>query len=145
MKTKKIYFLLISILLFAFDLAMCFILNAYSLEITAIDEKILYIVTKCVVLAIFAAIIILGLFKKDNANYVVQYGATLIIQILPLAIRYLSVVEKGFLISVILTFVSILIYAAIVLGFAVLSQKTLKATKSLEGKTIPVKEDDTDE
>lgn len=79
--------------------------------------------------------------KKDNANYIIQYVTTLIIQFLPLFIRLLLSIEYGFLISIIIFFVSVLIYSCIVFGSIILSKKSLLVDEKLKGKEIPIKED----
>ena len=104
-----------------------------------------YICIKILVVVLLVVTVALSSFKKDSANYILQYISTLTIQFVPLAIRYLSVVENGFLVSIIITFVFFLIYAGVVLGLSVLSKKTIVAAKQLEGKTIPVNEETKDE
>ncbi len=141
MKNRNIWMLTISIMILIFDIAMSFILDAYSLKIASTDSKVLYISTKSLVVAILLVIVVLSFLKKDISNYILQYVGTLILQLVPLVIRYLSAVENGFLISVILTFVFLIVYTGIVLGLSVLSKKTIVAAKKLEGKTIPVKEE----
>lgn len=141
MKNKNIRLLIISIMILIFDIAMGFILDAYSLKITANDSKLLYISIKSLVVVLLVATVALSFFKKDLANYFLQYISTLILQFVPLMIRYLSPIENGFLISIILTFILLLIYAGIVLGLSALNKKTAVAAKQLEGKIIPVKEE----
>ena len=70
-----------------------------------------------------------------------QYFITIIIQFLPLFIRLLSSLERGFLISIIIFFVSLLIYSCIVFGSIILSKKSLVVDEKLKGKEIPIKED----
>lgn len=141
MQNKNIWLLFISTLILVFDIIMGFILSLYSVEIINTDSKILYICIKLIALVLLIAIIALSFRKKDTANYLVQYISTLILQFVPLIVRYLSVVKNGFLISLIITFVALIIYFSIIIGFSVLSKKTIIASKNLEGKTIPVKED----
>lgn len=141
MKNRNIWILTISIMILIFDIAISFILDAYSLKIASTDSKVLYIITKSLVVAILLVIVVLSFLKKDISNYILQYVGTLILQLIPLVIRYLSAVENGFLISVILTFVFLIVYTGIVLGLSVLSKKTIVAAKKLEGKTIPIKEE----
>lgn len=145
MKNKNIWLLAISIIILTFDIAMGFILDAYSLKIDSTDSKILYISIKVLVLVLLMVTVALSFLKKDSANYTLQYISALVLQFVPLAIRYLSAVENGFLVSIILTFVFLLIYTGIVLGLSALSKKTIAAAKQLEGKTIPVKEETKDE
>lgn len=145
MKNKNIWLLAISIIILMFDIAMVFILDAYSLKIASTDSKILYVSIKVLVVVLLIITVALSFLKKDSANYILQYITTLVLQFVPLAIRYLSAVENGFLVSIILTFVFLLIYTGIVLGLSALSKKTIAAAKQLEGNTIPVKEERKDE
>ncbi|MGN0760532.1 MAG: hypothetical protein ACI4MV_01110 [Christensenellales bacterium] len=145
MKNKNIWLLAISIIILLFDIAMVFILDAYSLKIASTDSKILYVSIKVLVVVLLIITVALSFLKKDSANYILQYITTLVLQFVPLAIRYLSAVENGFLVSIILTFVFLLIYTGIVLGLSALSKKTIAAAKQLEGNTIPVKEERKDE
>lgn len=141
MKKSNVWLLVITSIIIAFDVAMLFVLNTYSFEIKSQDSKILYYSVKSFsILALFAYFVI-GFLKKDVANYIVQYGCTLVLQFLPLMVRYLSIVENGFVISLVITFVIILVYLGIIIGFSVLNKKTLEASKKLEGKTIPVQEE----
>ena len=141
MRDKNIWLFTISIIILIFDIAMGFILDAYSLKIVSTDSKILYICIKILVVILLVVTVTLSVLKKDLANYILQYISTLALQFVPLAIRYLSAVENGFLVSIILTFVFLLIYIGVVLGLAVLSKRTIVVEKQLEGKTIPVKEE----
>lgn len=141
MRNKNIWLLVISIIILIFDIAMGFILNAYSMKIVAEDSRILYISVKCLVVILLIAIVLLCFLKNDTSHYALQYLSTLFIQFLPLAIRYLSALESGFLVSIILTFVILIIYTGIVLAFTLLRKRTIVTAKKLEGKTIPVNED----
>lgn len=142
MKSKNLWLIVISVLILIFDIAMSFILDAYSLKIVKQDSYILYACAKCIVVFCFVAIIVVGFLKKDSSHYFIQYIATLLVQLIPLIIRYLSTSTNGFLISIIIFFVSLIIYSAIVLGLFVLSKSTMRVSKTLEGEKIPVKEDD---
>lgn len=141
MKNKNMGLLFISTFILVFDIIMAFILSTYSLEIISTDSKILYICIKIIALLLFIAIVAFGFRKKDTANYIIQYISTLILQFIPLIVRYLSAVDNGFLISLIVTFVALILYFSIIIGFNALSKKTMIASKNLEGKTIPIKED----
>ena len=141
MKIKNIWLIVVSIIILAFDIAMSFILDVYSLKIVAKDSYALYACAKCIAVISFIAIIVAGLLKKDSSHYIIQYIATLLVQFIPLIIRYLSTTANGFLLSIIIFFVSLIIYCVIVLGLFVLSKKTLQMSKTLEGKKIPVKEE----
>ena len=101
MKNKNIWLLAISIIILMFDIAMVFILDAYSLKIASTDSKILYISIKVLVVVLLIITVALSFLKKYSANYILQYITTLVLQFVPLAIRYLSAVENGFLVSII--------------------------------------------
>lgn len=135
MKGKN--FVVISALILVFDIALGFILGAYRLDISQQDIKILYIVSKCVVIMAFIWIIVLFYIKKDVANYVIHYIATLILQFVPLAVRYLSLTENGFLASVIISSALIIIYCALTAVLLVLGNKTAKAANDLKGQILP--------
>lgn len=141
MRNKNIWLLVMSIIILIFDIAMGFILNAYSMKIVAEDSRILYISVKCLVVILLIAIVSSCFLKNDTSHYALQYLSTLFIQFLPLAIRYFSALESGFLVSIILTFVILIIYTGIVLAFSLLRKRTIDTAKKLEGKTIPVNED----
>ena len=144
MKNRNLWIIVISFLILIFDIVMSFILDAYSLKIVEQDSYVLYICAKCLVVALFAAMIFAGFLKKDSSHYAIQYIITILIQFIPLIIRYLSTSNNGFLISIIIFFVSLIIYCAIVLGLFIVSKRTLQISKKLEGKKISVKEE-TDE
>lgn len=145
MKIKNLWLIVISIIVLLFDVAIGFILDAYSLKIVEQDSYVLYVCAKCIFVACLVAIIVVGFLKKDSSHYVIQYIATLLVQLIPLIIRYLSTSANGFVISIIIFFVSLIIYCAIVLGLFVLSKRTMQAAKALEGKNIPIKEEDFNE
>lgn len=142
MKRNHIWLLTISVIILVFDIAMSFILNAYGTKITANDTNILYICSKVLFVVAYLAVVIFGLLKKDVANYAIQYIASVVVQFIPLIIRYVSIVSNGFVISIVIFFAALLVYCGIVLGLWVLSQKTRKASVTLEGKRIPVKEEE---
>ena len=142
---KKICFLSASILILAFDIALTFILDAYGVNITSWDIRILYIVAKCLAVIALAGVVFLYFFKKDTANYAIQYIATVIFQFVPLVIRYLSVFDFGFVVSVVILFVALLLYCCLIFGLWILSCKAAKATRNLEGEKLSPKEEKTAE
>lgn len=142
MKRKHVWLLTISAIILVFDIAMSFILNANGAKIIANDTNILYLCSKVFFVGVYIAVVICGLLKKDVANYAIQYIASIVVQFVPLIIRYVSILSNGFVISIIIFFVALLIYCGTVLGLYALSQKTRKATVELEGKRIPIKEDE---
>lgn len=142
MRSRNLWLIVISILILIFDIAMSFILDAYSLRIVERDSYALYVCAKCIVVSCLVAIIVAGFLKKDTSHYIIQYLITLLMQLIPLIIRYLSTSTNGFLISIIIFFVSLIIYCAIFFGLFVLSKRIMQTSKTLEGKKILVKEED---
>lgn len=141
MKLKKTFLLIISLIVLVFDISLIFILNSYSIK----ANGFLYIVSKCIALLSFVGVIILGLCKKDLANYILQYIITIIFQFIPLVTRYLSVIENGFVISIIIFFISTIVYLCIELGLLLLNKKSQKALENLKGQEIEIKEIKTNE
>lgn len=140
MNKKSNFFIVISLIVLIFSVVLSFVLNDYF-PIVGNNNLILYIIAKSLFALFLIGIVILFFTKKDNANYIIQYVTTLIIQFLPLFIRLLSSIEYGFLISIIIFFVSVLIYSCIVFGTIILSKKSLLVDEKLKGKEIPIKED----
>ncbi len=141
MKDKNIWLLAVSSLILVFDIAMAFVLNAYSVKIEGSDRILLYVLAKCAAVLALIAIAAYGFFKKDAANYIIQYIATLVLQFVPLIVRYASDSNGGFIASVVVFFVALIIYCALLLGLHILSKRTAAASKKLEGEKIPVKND----
>lgn len=140
MNKKTVFFVVISLIVLISSVVLSLVLNDY-ITIVGNNNLILYITAKSLFTLFLIGIVILFFTKKDNANYIIQYVTTLIIQFLPLFIRLLSSIEYGFLISIIIFFVSVLIYSCIVFGSIILSQKSLLVDEKLKGKEIPIKED----
>lgn len=140
MNKKTVFFVVISLIVLISSVVLSLVLNDY-IAIVGNNNLILYITAKSLFTLFLIGIVILFFTKKDNANYIIQYVTTLIIQFLPLFIRLLSSIEYGFLISIIIFFVSVLIYSCIVFGSIILSQKSLLVDEKLKGKEIPIKED----
>lgn len=140
MNKKTVFFVVISLIVLISSVVLSLVLNDY-IAIVGNNNLILYITAKSLFTLFQIGIVILFFTKKDNANYIIQYVTTLIIQFLPLFIRLLSSIEYGFLISIIIFFVSVLIYSCIVFGSIILSKKSLLVDEKLKGKEIPIKED----
>lgn len=136
MKEKKIYLAITSFLILLFDIGLVFILNVYSVK----NTEAIYIISKCITLLAFACVTILGFFKKDLASYFLQYIITIVFQFVPLAIRYLSAIKKGFIVSVIILFISVLFYMCVEYGLLLLNKKTRKALENLKGYEIDIEE-----
>lgn len=141
MKNKNIFAIVISAIILAFDISMSFIFNSYGVKIVAQDFNILYIIAKCIAIIAFIGIAIFAFFRKDSASYIIQYVATIILQFVPLITRYLSLINNGFILSLIIFFVTLIIYFGLIFGLFVLGIKSAKAAKNLEGKKISVKDD----
>ena len=140
MNKKTVFFVVISLIVLISSVVLSLVLNDY-IAIVGNNNLILYITAKSLFTLFLIRIVILFFTKKDNANYIIQYVTTLIIQFLPLFIRLLSSIEYGFLISIIIFFVSLLIYSCIVFGSIILSKKSLVIDEKLKGKEIPIKRD----
>ena len=140
MNKKTVFFVVISLIVLMSSAVLSLVLNDY-IAIVGNNNLILYITAKSLFTLFLIGIVILFFTKKDNANYIIQYVTTLIIQFLPLFIRLLSNIEYGFLISIIIFFVSVLIYSCIVFGSIILSKKSLLVDEKLKGKEIPIKKD----
>ena len=141
MKNKNIFVIVISAIILAFDISMSFIFNSYGVKIVAQDFNILYIIAKCIAIIAFIGIAIFVFFRKDSASYIIQYVATIILQFVPLITRYLSLINNGFILSLIIFFVTLIIYFGLIFGLFVLGNMSAKAAKNLEGKKISVKDD----
>ena len=141
MKGNKVFLFIISLIMLSFDIALFFVLNALSTK----NTSALLIVSKCFAILAFIWIIILGMCKTHLASYLLQYCITVILQFVPLIIRYLYIVEGGFIISIIVFFISIIIYLGLVFGLLSQNKKSIKATEELEGREIKLKENDKDE
>lgn len=137
MKEKRIYLLAISLVILIIDVALIFILNTYSVKITSV----LYIISKCVAVISFLGIVALGICKRDPASYILQYAIAIMFQFVPLAIRYISILNNGYIVSIIVFFVSIIIYISLELGLLALRNKSIKASEYLIGKEITIREE----
>ena len=139
MNKKRSFFIVISLIVLICSVVLSFILNDY-IPIIGNNNLILYIAAKSLSVLALISMVVLFFTKKDNANYIIKYITTLIIQFLPLFIRLLSSLECGFLISIIIFFVVILIYSCIVFGSIILSKKSIVMDEKLKGKEIPINE-----
>lgn len=135
MKEGKVYWLIISFIILLFDISLIFILNLYSVN----NIGILYIVSKSIAVLSFIGIVMLGFFKRDLSCYLLQYIIAIIFQFIPLIIRYLSIGENGFVFSIIILFVSVIVYLCLEFGLLILSKKSLKAIEKLKGTEINTK------
>ena len=135
MKKEKIYWLIISFIILLFDISLIFILNTYSVK----NIGAFYIVSKSISVLSFIGIVMLGFFKRDLSCYSLQYIIAIIFQFIPLIIRYLSIGENGFVFSIIILFVSVIVYLCLEFGLLFLSKKSLKATEKLKGIEINTK------
>lgn len=140
MNKKNSFFVVISLIVLISSVVLSLVLNDY-IPIAGNNNLILYITAKSLFTLFLIGIVILFFTKKDTANYIIQYVTTLIIQFLPLFIRLLSSIEYGFLISIIIFSMSVLIYSCIVFSSIILSKKSLLVDEKLKGKEIPIKED----
>lgn len=135
MKAKKIYLLIISLVVLALDISLIFILNACHVKCVS---PVVYGISKGFAVIALTCIVALGLCKKDLANYVLQYVITIIFQFVPLVTRFLSLTF-----STIILCVSLILYLCLEFGLIHLNQKSLKALEKLKGREIEIKELDT--
>lgn len=134
MKKYKIYLLILSLMVLSFDVAMIFILNAYSVK----NTKIIYIISKCVSIIILISVVIMVFCKNDMPNYLLQYSIAIIFQFIPLTIRYISVVKNGEVISFVIFTVTTIVYFGTEFGLLLLNKKSLSAIEKLKGQEIKV-------
>ncbi len=136
MKKNNVLLFTISLIILAFVIIMGFVLSTYSVRIVRHNDLILYMFSKVLYLIVFLVIVGLGIIKQKSRNYFIQYSLAIIAQFIPLAIRYLSLLKKGFVLSIILFFISCVILCGIEIGIAFLDKKTKIATKKLQGEMI---------
>ena len=137
MSKNRIGLLIISIAILLVDVAMVFVLNAFSKS-----NVVLYVVSKCIAIAAFVGVTVFGLSKKKEvAHYYLQYVITISFQFVPLVIRYIPMTDNGQIITFIVFFVSVLVYLGLEIGLIILNHKAFLATEHLKGKEIPIKEE----
>ena len=135
----KFYFLVIGFVVLAFSIIMAFLLHENN-PIEFERGQFLYYTTKVIVsLSLVLVILYIAFFKKDRANIIIQMVLTLILQFLPLIVRFmLTREEPRFILTVVLVFVVFIIYLIFVLSFDLLTDRVKKVQPKLEGKKINV-------
>jgi len=136
---KRIYLAMLLLFVFAFALAMGFVLN--TMMPLEVEKAILfYWITKGFVLAcLFGLTLYLVLRKQEVSNAVIVLGATLLIQFLPLGLRWLLRGDEPLYIwASILVFVVVVAYLAVFFSTDVLNDKVQEVVPKLEGKSIKV-------
>jgi len=136
---KRLYFIGLTLICLFFSILLAIILNG-NLPIEAESGNVLYITTKIVV-SLFLVICVghCAYFHNDRGNQIIQLSLTIILQFLPLIIRFiLTSKNPNFILAIILTFTVIIIYLGIVLSLDILNKKTNKAEILLKGKKIAI-------
>lgn len=136
---SSLYLLIAGLLILVFSFVLGYLLEKH-LPLETDEALILYIITKGIAsLVLVWMVIYLVFLKKDPANLVIQFSATLVYQFLPLLVRFLMTGDEPRLIlSVIVIFLVTIIYFAVFFAVDVLNLKVKQAEKELKGRTIPV-------
>lgn len=139
----KLYFIGLTLIFLSFSVLLAVVLNG-NMPITEGSGNILYITTKIIVSLIL--IICVGYcvyFHNDRGNQIIQLSLTILLQFLPLLIRFiLTAEEPSFALAIILSFVITIIYLGIVLSLDILSAQINKTAVLLEGKKIAIVSDE---
>ena len=142
---NKLYLSIVSIIVLAFSLVLGFILDGMeSMAISSGTPKTIYWVSKGIVLGLFVIVTLYVILRKqDVGNIYILLNMTLIIQVLPFAQSLLLRWDNPLVVwSLILLFISVIIYVALFFGLDVLNDKIQKVEPTLEGKSIEVVDED---
>ncbi len=143
---NKLYLSLVAIVVLAFSLVLGFVLDGMeSMAISSGTPTIIYWVSKGIVLGLFVIVTLYIVFRKqDMGNIYILLNMTLIIQILPFVQRLLLRGDNPLVVwSLIVLFLSVVIYIGLFFGLDVLNDKIQKVEPTLEGKSIEVVDEDT--
>jgi|GEM_PF-1908698 len=143
---NKLYLSLVAIVVLAFSLVLGFVLDGMeSMAISSGTPTIIYWVSKGIVLGLFVIVTLYIVFRKqDMGNIYILLNMTLIIQILPFVQRLLLRGNNPLVVwSLIVLFLSVVIYIGLFFGLDVLNDKIQKVEPTLEGKSIEVVDEDT--
>jgi hypothetical protein len=143
---NKLYLSIIAIIVLAFSLVLGFVFDGMeSMAIATGTPTTIYWVSKGIVLGLFVIVTLyIVLRKQDMGNIYILINMTLIIQILPFAQRLLLRGDNPLIVwSLIVLFLSLLIYVGLFFGLDVLNDKIQKADETLKGKSIQVVNEDT--
>jgi hypothetical protein len=145
MKTNKgkLYFLFIGLIILAFSIVLAILLEDRN-PIKTETGVTIFVITQVLVNVIFAgSLIYLALSLKDLSQHVITFVGSLILQLLPLLIRLLVKGDNpNKVLAVIIIFVVMIIYFAIILSMDVLASKMKVAEKELQGREIKVQDID---
>jgi hypothetical protein len=136
---KRIYLAILLLIVLAFALVMGFVLDTVMpLEVSSAIT--FYWITKGFVLACLLGLTLyLVLSKQEISNAIILLGATLLIQFLPLGLRWLLKGEEPMYIwASVLVFVVVVTYLAVFFSTNVLNDKVVEVIPKLEGKSIKV-------
>lgn len=136
---KRVYLSIIMMAVFVFSLGMGFLMQGV-MPIENEQALLFYWITKGFVLLMLIGMTWYVVLRKQEISHVViALQLTLVLQMLPLAVRFfLSKEEPSFLWASIIVFVVLVGYLAILFSVDVLNDKVQKVTPTLEGKRIPV-------
>ena len=139
----KLYFIGLTLIFLCFSVLLAIVLNG-NMPIEVGRGYTLYISTKILVSVFFVICVgYCGYFHNDRGNQIIQLILTIILQFLPLLIRFiLTGEEPSFTLAIMLTFTITIIYLGIVLSLDILSAKINKTAVLLEGKKIAIVSDD---
>lgn len=138
MKKRGIFLLCISSLIIVFSIIIGVFIDD-SLTIVSDRNKIIYYCSKTICLGALIAISLLFFKKKDIGNFSIQYSLTLIYQIIPLIIRIIGNKEKGFILNLIIFFLTFICYLLVVISFSFLSDKIVE--QNLTTEEIEIKDE----
>ena len=137
---KNLYFGISLILVLAIIVALPFVFDNSFLAVQ--NNLVIYLFAK-----ILFGIIYIGtaiyVYTMPTANTITAstLGIALVLQFVPLALRFVLPLSTGFVWSVIILIVAVLLFVA-VLGLSLTSNtKILEAEKKSEGRTIEVKDE----
>lgn len=139
----KLYFLLIGVVILAFSVVLAILLEDKQAIVTNTGLTI-FIISQVIVDVMFIlAVSFIAFSKKDISYYAITFTSSLILLLLPLLLRLLVKGDKPrTILAVIILFVALIIYLAIVLSMDVLGDKMKEAEKNLAGREIKVEEID---
>lgn len=140
---SRLYLLILALLALAFSIVMA-VLMEKSMSLVSDEAKLIYYITKgLATLALLGMTLYAVFLKKDPANLVIQFVLTIAYQLLPLLIRFMMTRSEPLITwSVIIIFIVSIIYLALVFSLDLLNTKVKNANLELEGKTIPVIDED---
>jgi len=142
---KSIYFSILVLFVIAFSLVLGFVLDGLdNFMISSGTPLTIFWITKGFALALLLGMMFYIVAKKQDAgNIYILLKYTLILQILPFVERLLLKGDTPHIVwAVIVAFIVVFGYLALFFGVDILGDKINKKQPELEGKSIPVVDDD---